>query len=47
MGGQGGEAYGSPFDIFEQFFGGAGMLCQRVVTILYWSTAVMLWLFVL
>lgn len=26
MGGQGGEAYGSPFDIFEQFFGGAGEL---------------------
>ena len=26
MGGQGGEAYGSPFDIFEQFFGGAGAL---------------------
>lgn len=24
MGGQGGEAYGSPFDIFEQFFGGQG-----------------------
>lgn len=26
MGGQGGEAYGSPFDIFEQFFGGSGAL---------------------
>ena len=26
MGGQGGEAYGSPFDIFEQFFGGQGQL---------------------
>lgn len=28
MGGQGGEAYGSPFDIFEQFFGGQGELCS-------------------
>ena len=28
MGGQGGEAYGSPFDIFEQFFGGAGELAD-------------------
>ncbi len=28
MGGQGGEAYGSPFDIFEQFFGGQGTATQ-------------------
>ena len=28
MGGQGGEAYGSPFDIFEQFFGGQGTAAQ-------------------
>lgn len=43
MGGQGGEAYGSPFDIFEQFFGGQGELysCPPLSYHLIWKMGVM------